>query len=233
MIYKDFVYPRTHDYSLLYIITSPQTGQRYHTMNYYTYQIINTINGKKYIGFSKNPNIRWKNHKSNSKYTKSCPRLYNAMNKYGVENFNFSILNIHTNIESALSDEIDLIEKLKTTNPKIGYNISGGGKSGGFVDCSHREKCIRRMITNNPMKILRTNRGSFKKGNIPIITKERNTKISLSKKGDKNPMYGNINASLHLNSHKIKCVHCGKPCNLGNLKRWHMDNCKSLRLSLL
>jgi hypothetical protein len=48
-----------------------------------------------------------------------------------------------------------------------------------------REKISEYMKNNNPMKPGMTNRGSFKKGDKPKITKERNKKVSESKIGEK------------------------------------------------
>lgn len=59
------------------------------------YLIKNNVNGKAYIGQSKNIERRWIDHKStansNSNERRNYP-LYRAMNKYGVDNFSFSIL---------------------------------------------------------------------------------------------------------------------------------------------
>ena len=54
-----------------------------------------------------------------------------------------------------------------------------------------REKNSKRMKENNPMKSGMSNNGSFQKGHIPKITKERNEKIRQSKIGEKNPNFGN------------------------------------------
>lgn len=54
------------------------------------YLIENLINNKKYIGQSKNIYARWSRHRCDSK-VRDLP-LYNAMRKYGLENFKFSIL---------------------------------------------------------------------------------------------------------------------------------------------
>lgn len=54
------------------------------------YLIENLINGKKYVGQSKNVLARWSGHKCDSK-NRDLP-LYRAMRKYGLENFKFSIL---------------------------------------------------------------------------------------------------------------------------------------------
>lgn len=55
----------------------------------YIYQIINKVNGKRYIGKTVNTiQKRWNSHKRD--YTKeSCKSrpLYKAMNKYGIESF--------------------------------------------------------------------------------------------------------------------------------------------------
>lgn len=54
------------------------------------YLIENIINNKKYVGQSKNIYARWSGHRCDSK-VRDLP-LYNAMRKYGLENFKFSIL---------------------------------------------------------------------------------------------------------------------------------------------
>lgn len=77
-----------------------------------------------------------------------------------------------------------------------------------------------RMKIANPMKVLRTNNGSFQKGHNPLITKERNAKISASKKGVLNPNYGKTGNALRLNT-TVTCKVCGKTTNKGNFVRWH------------
>ena len=60
------------------------------------YCITNNINGKQYIGLSKDCHKRWQDHYSKS-YTSEREddvkkALYRAMRKYGRENFSFQIL---------------------------------------------------------------------------------------------------------------------------------------------
>jgi hypothetical protein len=95
-----------------------------------------------------------------------------------------------------------------------------------FLSETLRTTNSERMKKKNPMTKIKTNRGSFKKGNKPIITEERNLKISLSKIGDKNPNYGKKGCFDHLNHKKIECPHCGIITTPGNAKRWHFENCK-------
>lgn len=84
-----------------------------------------------------------------------------------------------------------------------------------------------RMSSNNPMSILRHNNGTFKKGHKPVITKERNEKLSKSKMGDKNQNFGKKGCFDHINKNKVKCEHCDMFSTIGNIKRWHNDNCKN------
>ena len=155
-------------------------------MKYYTYQVLNQSNNKRYFGFTNNPQKRWKQHLMCSKNSKKdCPYLHNALSKGPLNDFVFSIISEHTNKQEALQKEVSLIELYNTQNPIFGYNITCGGEPGGFVNETHRQKCVLRMKINNPMKTLRTNKGTFKKGHSPLITEERNNKISESKKGKK------------------------------------------------
>ena len=60
----------------------------------YIYKITNLVNGKSYIGATKKSlSDRWKYHLHDSKRERSKNRpLYIAMNKYGIDNFNISVV---------------------------------------------------------------------------------------------------------------------------------------------
>lgn len=83
-----------------------------------------------------------------------------------------------------------------------------------------RTQSSERMKSFNPMSVLRTNAGSFVKGHVPFITKERNDKISQSKKGMLNPNYKKVGNAQRLNV-TVTCEVCGKTTNKGNFARWH------------
>jgi len=51
-------------------------------------------------------------------------------------------------------------------------------------------------------------------------SEETRKKLSEATKGEKNGFYG----KKHI---KIKCKYCDKEANLGNLNRWHNENCKN------
>ena len=83
----------------------------------YIYQIRNTVNNKKYIGETiQEPEIRWKSHLSAIKHNRGCPLLRKAINKYGVDKFEFKVLIICFD-EDRLEYEKDYISRLNTLIP--------------------------------------------------------------------------------------------------------------------
>lgn len=98
---------------------------------YYLYKITNNINGKMYIGITKNPKVRKNQHWNfeNRFNGRTVNILYQAMRKYGLDNFSFDVMCIG-NKEYILDLEIKAISKYKTTEKRFGYNIKPGGDSG-------------------------------------------------------------------------------------------------------
>lgn len=109
----------------------------------FIYLITNKVNGKKYVGQTRNTiQKRWNGHKSsaNSENKESKQALHFAMNKYGIENFivecldNFSCKTIDGLSKILNEKEIYYIDLFDTTTPK-GYNLTLGGDSGNIRDC--------------------------------------------------------------------------------------------------
>lgn len=94
------------------------------------YKIENCINNKIYIGQSIDIAKRWSSHRADAfnpniakKYKSS---LYNAIRKYGLDSFQFSI------VERCASEELNdkemfWIKYYNSNNPKFGYNMTSGG----------------------------------------------------------------------------------------------------------
>lgn len=187
---------------------------------YSIYKVVNRFNGKVYIGYTNNFKIRQTNHKNSSKLGKSV--FHKAIKKHGYENFDWQI--IYQSKEKEHTKKVMeeyFINEYNSMLP-FGYNTCKGG-GGGIVT----DKTMQRMIHNNPMKKIRTNKGSFKKGQKPLITKERNEKIRQSKLGKNNPNYGKKGCWNNINTIKIKCFYCSTTTNKGNLTRWHNEKCKN------
>lgn len=93
------------------------------------YLIKNKINNKVYIGQAVNYNRRIKEHKSryNNKTEKTERNfLYRAMRKYGIENFDFSIL------QECPVSELNNLEQFYITkydSLNNGYNMTAGGQN--------------------------------------------------------------------------------------------------------
>lgn len=92
------------------------------------YTITNNINNKKYVGLSKNCYKRWYDHKEAARRPKKPYQfrspIYNAMRKYGINNFSFNIIE-ECPVDKLKEREIYWIEKLDTYNN--GYNATKGG----------------------------------------------------------------------------------------------------------
>jgi group I intron endonuclease len=81
--------------------------------------------GKVYIGITcQKPEQRWQNGNG----YKQCTRFWNAINKYGWDNFEHEILFTELSFNEACKKEKELIFEYNSTNCDYGYNISTGGE---------------------------------------------------------------------------------------------------------
>ena len=135
------------------------------------YCYINKINGKRYVGQASNFDKRHRNH-INESYNKNI-KSYNypfhkAIRKYGIKNFEVEILKENLETQCLLNLwECYYIDKFNTlAKNQKGYNVASGGSNGN----TYAGK------TNEEMK--------------EIFNEEWRRKVSDSKKGKNNPMYG-------------------------------------------
>jgi hypothetical protein len=93
--------------------------------NYCVYIHTNKINGKKYVGITRQnpPDKRWK---KGTGYTNNY-YFTNSIKKYGWDNFNHEIIYDGLSQDDAKKHEIELIAEYNTTNEKFGYNKTKGG----------------------------------------------------------------------------------------------------------
>ena len=124
-------------------------------MNNYTLYKHTSPSNKVYIGITKlDVKLRWRNGTG----YQLQPRFYNAIKKYGWDNFSHEI--IFRNLDE---DEAKLLEQMyialyESTDPSKGYNISQGGESAsGYVrtnetNLKSSESHKRRLENNNEEK---------------------------------------------------------------------------------
>ena len=93
--------------------------------NYCIYMHKNKINNKVYIGQSCNIKVRWHpiSYKSSSYF-------YNAIEKYGWNNFEHIILEDHLSLEEADKKEKYYIKLYDSVSRDKGYNLKNGGNNG-------------------------------------------------------------------------------------------------------
>ena len=99
----------------------------------------NKLNGKMYFGITKN-NISIRYHASHG--YRGCPAFYNAIRKYGWDNFEHIVVKENMTREFAEIAEKYAIAYFQTNQPGKGYNIQSGGKSTGEMS----EDGYRRLV---------------------------------------------------------------------------------------
>lgn len=96
------------------------------------YKITNKKNGKIYIGkHCGESEERWKQHLRNSLDSTRPEHLYRAMNRYGVNNFTYEVLETHP--QSVGDDFLNerekfFIKKFNSKSDQNGYNMTDGGE---------------------------------------------------------------------------------------------------------
>lgn len=110
------------------------------------YKIINILNDKMYIGQTwQKLFTRFYQHK----YSKDCPKLYNAMVKYGINNFIIEpICSVMTQKDA---DEFENYFISKYNSIKNGYNIKNGGSYGRHSEETKKKLTELNLGENNPM----------------------------------------------------------------------------------
>ena len=95
---------------------------------YLVYCHTNLINGKQYVGITSS-SIEYRAGKDGIRY-KNCPVFYNAIQKYGWDNFDHRVLAYDLTHQRACELEKYYIAQYNTQIPN-GYNLTDGG-DGGF-----------------------------------------------------------------------------------------------------
>lgn len=176
-------------------------------MHYTIYKITNILNSKIYIGKHKTTNI-------DDGYMGSGTVLKRAIQKYGIDNFTKEILFL---LDS--ESDMNLKEKELVTEEFVSrtdtYNTALGGQGGKLHSWS--EESRTRLSESLKDREITWGRKISKANTGRTLPEETKHKMSKTRQ--------NRGETKRLNVYK-QCCHCGKSMNLGNLARYHNDNCK-------
>lgn len=198
--------------------------------NYTIYMHINKKNNKVYIGQTcQNPKDRW--GKNGNGYQTSR-RFYNAIQKYGWENFQHIILYENLSLEEANQLEKQLIKQYNSTDDNYGYNITTGGKN-----FHHSEETKRKISESNHIALQGIKWSEQHKKLISEMfsgqgnpfygkhhTEQTKKKISQNRKGkcagEEHPFYGKHHTEQNLQKmsknrqskggKKVRCINTGE-----------------------
>lgn len=111
--------------------------------NFYVY-CHTTPSNRKYVGISCNPEKRWNSGRG---YIKNY-LFYRAIEKYGWDNIEHTILFENLTADEAKEIEIKLVKEWNLTDPKCGFNLRDGG-DGSFSEHSRELMSKSRMGNQN------------------------------------------------------------------------------------
>jgi hypothetical protein len=161
----------------------------------YSYQ--NKINLKFYIGQTKNLNRRKIDHKFISKRRGKNHPFYNAIRKYGLDNFTITELESVEDIDSDESEQF-WIDFFRSWDRSFGYNIERGGckiktisdETKKKISATSMGKCYN---SSEHMNKIHKNTGDRLRGT--HLSEDIKIKISISRKGQKHTKESKIKMS--------------------------------------
>lgn len=146
---------------------------------------VNQINNKKYIGITKQvPEKRWGN---NGKRYTSSSHFYNAIRKYGWDNFKHLILYQNMTGKEAREKEVKLIAHYNTLNNKFGYNQTKGGDGCLGFKMSKESRNKMKLIASNRVRSNETREKMRRIMTGRKFTQEWKNKIRDGRFGENNP----------------------------------------------
>lgn len=214
------------------------------------YKITNSITGKYYIGYAKDINKRFKEHRNTLKNgNHQNIILQRSYNKYTLNSFTFEILHTYDNIEYAKNKELEYLENLEIKDLlyNLHYNNSGGDILSNHPDRIDIINRITNTVNDNYSKMTDQEKkekhgqpgeknGMFGKTHTEKVkkiisessknkSKEVIKKISEHAKtrtGDKNPFYGKKVSDE--NKNKISESNKTRKNNVETSKKITIDN---------
>lgn len=208
-------------------------------MTVYTlYKTRNVVNGKIYVGLHKTDD-------PNDSYLGSGKALKGAIDKYGADAFEKTVIGTWSSLEEAreaerrIVDE-DFVARSDTYNIALGGGLGGEGLNGfTFRGRTHSADAKQKIGTATQARgCVLTDDQRAAIGERNRTNEDRKRKISATTTGriktaahrKKISEAAIANGSGTWNrgkpKPKVTCPHCGKVGSPNNMVRWHFDNCK-------
>lgn len=162
------------------------------------YKIINTVDGKYYVGSSKNIQKRWDEHRRELRLNKHPNDfLQNAWNKHGESNFDFKIIELVKNEELLLVEQkyLDIVKVESEMSYNLNYDARGGELSEYSKQKISKANMGRKITEEIRLKLSESHKGIkltddaklklrvFNKGK--KLSDDHKQKIGLANKGKK------------------------------------------------
>ena len=212
------------------------------------YKATNCINGKAYIGQTKNLDQRIQEHCYNAKYAKYA--FHKALKKYGFENFKWEVLADCESREEANLLEVKFIEEYGGVESTMLYNETAGGhtfKYRSFTEADRKELSERAKkqelwkLGTTPESIAKNVETRKRTGVYNRLKERQQGSGNVSKKQEvrskiassvtslwKDPEYrANQIAKRDKANPIVKCPHCDKEGKKQIMTRWHFDRCRT------
>ena len=208
------------------------------------YRAKNKINNKSYIGITtKTLEHRKRTHEKAAKY--SNRKFYTALNKYGFDNFEWSVLSECSDMVELENQEQHYIKHYNSMDN--GYNLTSGGESikeyseeskelmrearvewhksnrNGFKGKTHTEEVRKRISEklkgrvspNKDKELSETHRENLSKAQKEWLETNQHPNLGRTWKHSKKREYT-----------EVTCPKCGKSGKGPNMNRYHFENCK-------
>lgn len=146
--------------------------------DFIVYMHRNKVNGRVYIGMTCQPERRW-----NPYSYRRCPSFFQAIQKYGWDNFDHIILADGLTKEEAQKIEIEQIIAHDSRNREHGYNLAQGGECNmaGYKFTDEQKANLSKIRKGKGKGMHVSPSTEFKKGH--GFSEEAVRKMSLAKKG--------------------------------------------------
>jgi len=182
------------------------------------YKAVSKKNQLVYIGqTSRTLEVRMQEH-----YTSGKTRFSKAVRRDGLEGFEWSVLETHTNREESNRREIELVREYNSYTK--GYNSHLGGRAGGYTTQESIKKRQDTRAANGGYESVSKRQSEDNISHRPEV--QQKISNSVKKLWEDSEYRTKQLANRKQANLTVKCPHCKKEGKRVIMQRWHFDRCK-------